>query len=38
MTGEEGEHLRKRVWGEIVEVLEKDVPKVKEILGTLETA
>jgi hypothetical protein len=36
VTGEEGEGLRKRVWAEIVEALEKDVPRVKEVLGTLE--
>jgi hypothetical protein len=31
ISGEEGEKLRKRVWGEIVEALEKDIPRVKEV-------
>jgi hypothetical protein len=35
VSGEEGEELRKRVWSEIVEALEKDVPKFKEVLRAL---
>jgi len=38
VAGEEGEYLRKQVWGEIKEALEKDVPKVEEVLRTFETS
>jgi hypothetical protein len=36
VSGEEGEELMKRIWNEIVDALEKDVPQVKEALRSLE--
>ena len=38
VAGKEGEGLRRRVWGEIMEVLEKDVPEVKEALRMFEAS
>jgi hypothetical protein len=35
VSGEEGEQLRRRVWGEIVEALRKDVLRVEEVLSEL---
>jgi hypothetical protein len=35
VSGEEGEQLRRRVWGEIVKALGKDMPRVEEVLSEL---
>jgi len=36
LRGEIGEELRKRVWCEVVEALERDFPAVKEVVVGLE--
>ncbi|KAE9378535.1 putative short-chain dehydrogenases/reductase [Stipitochalara longipes BDJ] len=37
VASEEGEGLRKRVWSEIVEALEKDIPTVRKVLRVIES-
>jgi hypothetical protein len=36
VSGEEGEVLRKWVWGKIVEALKKDFPGTTEVIAALE--